>query len=181
MLTCQCQHGSLHTGNDAHGNLSPQQHIEQYMTFNWFTISLLGGLFAGIGMIFARIGSQGMPVYLFVGIIGIVWSMTSGGFMLIKQESIPNITSVLMFAIVAALFFWLDNLCRFKAMAKTPITANVLLTMEVVMTTLVITYDFSRLAFQGKLRSISWYEIGGLCLAFGSITLFTLAQKAKST
>lgn len=144
---------------------------------NWFTISLLGGLFAGIGMIFARIGSQSMPIYLFVGILGIVWTITSSGFMMIKHESLPNIKSVIIFTIAAALLFWLDNLCRFKAISKTPMTAYVLLTMEVIMTLTVVIYDLYKLYSEDKLKSISLYEILGLILALSSITVFTLRPK----
>lgn len=144
---------------------------------HWFPLSLVAGLLMGVGMILARTGASGMPSYIFVGILGLVWAAGSGGLAYMRQEPLHIGKMVVVFAVLAGAFFWMENILRFNAVPKAPVTAYVLLTIEVVGVSITLIYDFVRLYRADKLGSISAYEIGGLILGAASIALFGLAPK----
>lgn len=146
-------------------------------TLSWFPLSIMAGLLMGVGMILARTGASGMPSYVFVGILGVVWGVVSMSFLVFRQEPFEYGKTVIVFAVLAGAFFWLENILRFNAIPKAPITANVLLTIEVVGVTLTLVWDFVRLYRTDKLGTISFYEISALILGAASIALFALAPK----
>lgn len=146
-------------------------------TMHWFPLSLVAGFLMGIGMILARIGASSMPSYIFVGILGVVWGVGSGSFAVVRQEQFDFSRTVIVFAVLAGAFFWLENILRFNALPKAPLTAYVLLTIEIVGVSMTLLCDFVRLYRTDKLGTISAYEIGGLILGVASIALFALAPK----
>lgn len=143
----------------------------------WFPLSIIAGILMGIGMIVARTATVGMPSYLFVGVLGLVWVLSSGGFLAIRQEPLELGRTVLLLALLAGIFFWLENLLRFNALPKAPLSAYVLLTIEIVGVSMTLVYDLVRLHRSGKLATVNMYEIGGLVLACGAIALFALAPR----
>lgn len=151
--------------------------IDIMQNLSWFPLSLAAGLLMGIGMILARTGASGMPSYIFVGILGIVWGAGSMSFAVVRHEPFNYATTIIVFAVLAGIFFWLENILRFNAVPKAPVTAYVLLTIEVVGVTLTLIYDFVRLYRAGKLDTVSSHEIIGLLLGAGAVTMFALAPK----
>jgi hypothetical protein len=145
--------------------------------FGWFPLSIMAGVLMGFGMIVARTATTGMPSYIFVGILGLVWLLSSGGFMAIRQESPGFGWAVLVLALFAGIFFWSENLLRFHALPKTPLSAYVLLTIEIVGVSMTLVYDLVKLYRSGKLAAVNGYEVGGLILASAAIALFAMAPR----
>jgi hypothetical protein len=147
---------------------------------SWFPLSVLAGLLMGVGMILARNALAVLPSYIFVGILGVVWAMGSGSLVFSKGQTNELMKAIVLIAILAGFFFWLENIFRFRALPKAPLSAYVLLTIEVIGVSMTIIYDLFKLHRAGKLSSISTYEVLGLVTAGIAFTFFALAPKRES-
>ncbi|MDO8492451.1 MAG: hypothetical protein Q7S34_02325 [bacterium] len=131
-------------------------------------------------MILARNASAAMPSYVFVGILGVVWFLGSGGVAVFKQQSpLEFAVPILVVALLAGLFFWLENILRFNALPKATLAAYVLLTIEVVGVSVTLIYDMVTLYRADKLSAVSGYHVAGLAFAALAIALFALAPKLE--
>jgi hypothetical protein len=149
---------------------------------NWVIQSLIAGVFVAIGMIFVRSAAASIPSFVVVGLIGFVWFLASGGMILYKHltEGFSLVTfgyTLIGLALLAGVFFWLENIFRFSAMPKAPLTGYVFLIIEAVAVVITVAYDLIRLYKAGELNTISAYQVIGMVLLFAGITLFQFAPK----
>jgi len=146
---------------------------------NWFLLSIMSGLLVAFGMLLSKPAiNGGVPVYLFVGIIGLVWVCGSGGQAILKHEEIWRIGSgALALAVAAGVFFWVENLFRFRAIPVAPSIAYVLLTIELTAAVVVLTIDILRMYQAGTLSLISWYAIGGVAFSIIALALFAMVPE----
>lgn len=149
---------------------------------NWVIQSLIAGVFVAIGMIFVRNSAAAIPSFVVVGLIGFVWFLLSGGMVLYKSATEGfNLMSfgytLIGLALLAGIFFWLENIFRFSAMPKAPLTGYVFLIIEAVAVVITVAYDLVRLYKAGELSTISAYQVIGMVLLFAGITFFQFAPK----
>ncbi len=148
------------------------------MNLTWFQSAVFCGILAGTGMIICRkVGD--IHVVFFVGFLGLIWVLLSGGIWTLQRPTISWTTSIFLLASLAAILLWADNLCRFYAFSKSKNTALILLTIEVTMISLVLFHDLFALYRAKRLGSISVYEIGGLLLGIGALVMLRMAPERK--
>ena len=139
----------------------------------WFTLSVVAGALAGFGLIFARGAvSSGVSSPMFVGIMGLVYVLGFGTYVLARGENIWNVAGyALLLAAVAGLFFFIQNVLQYKAITMTPLISYLFLAVTISTLLVLLGYDLLRMYQTGTLATISYYQIVGLVLAVISLTL----------
>lgn len=151
---------------------------------NWVLQSFIAGVFVAFGMIFVRNAAASIPSFVVVGLIGLVWFLASGSMMLYKHVtegfSLSSFGYTLIgLALLAGVFFWLENLFRFSAMPKAPLTGYVFLIIEAVAVIITVVFDLIRLYKAGELNTVSVYQVAGMVLLFIGVALFQFAPKTN--
>ena len=164
--------------------------MQHFTPFSWITLSIFTGVMAGFGQILAKdSGQAGMPPYVLIGIVGVMWAGSSLVFMALgpglTKAGLPPIMSfaqvarlgtwVLAAVVLAGFIFWVENLSRFDAINKAPFITYVLVVVELSAGISALVVEVTVRWWQGRPISFSIYEMGGVLLAAASIALFAMS------
>lgn len=145
----------------------------------WFPLSVIAGILAGVGLIFARGAvSSGMASYLFVGIMGLVYVLGAGAQAIVRGENIWNIAGyAILMGIVAGAFFFIQNVLQYKAITMTPLISYLFLAVTISTLLVLLGYDIVQMYRAGTLATISYYSLAAIILSVVALVLFQVAPR----
>ena len=157
----------------------------QHLTpFHWLLLCGFTGLMGALGQLLCKDAGKTMPPYVIIGLIGVMWALPPVVLMGVGPSSI-GVHAVMSLGQAASLgmavigpvlvvgfLFWLDNLARFDAINKASYVAYVLVLLELSAMATAFLLEIGWKAVNGQPFGISWYDAGGVALAFISLLFF---------
>lgn len=180
---------------DERAQKKEEKKYEPFIPLNWVVLSVITGVFSGLGGIVYKDVADTMPLYVFTGIIGFTWVIASLMLMSFRGtwlrmglrlkvlsfgEAARYGWVVFGLLIFAGILTWLANMGRFGAVRSAPYVGYVYLLFPIALVSLALVLEYGYQHWQHKKngdKDRPMIGISGWCgIAFAVVSLvfFTL-------